>query len=637
MRTVAGGCIDSNSFACITSVIRRCTGGGVIVLMTMLNDLLQISFGPRVVPLDLVFGECLAFNQRAESFPSDLHWFSRIYFIGVLLLSWNSFLWHSRKGPHRKNFEPTRNYTRARIRTFALAAIVLPTSFLFSGYVGLGGSDAVVRSHLNKEVTTEHFHLYYSDDTLKTDQVDAVIRKAEWSFHYLTRLLTIVPQKTIRVYIYPDAETKYRLTSVRSAHASIRSIHIKESEVTGSVFLHELFHALQIEFRPSLKILLSRGMLEGSAMAIENGFFSVPESHALLAAANQMNYLPPISSIMSVQGFSRHRESVAYSVAGSFIGFLIWEHGWEPFKALNRSMDYLKVYGVTLDELEHRWLKFLKQVPFSNEERRISEGRFNPRSNPGYRSQTCPKTGAHHQSRIRKADDLYRAGQYRNALILYDQLNRENESFQGRWKSIQCLEKADALDDALDRIVQLWDSSALKPSEKSSLLKMKIRVLYRLRDWSAARVVIDARRQLNLETDTQKFLFENLIDQPSHQETFADYLDRRDRESSRMLLKRAMDLHPASPVFPFLMIREGLQKIRYQPLLRKYVFDFLENNPNQGDLVQTELLRVLRQAFDRAEYQDCDRICQLMLDHCRHPVSRFYANFNIKRLSFEKE
>jgi hypothetical protein len=66
-----------------------------------------------------------------------------------------------------------------------------------------------------------------------------------------------------------------------------------------------------------------------------------------LAALNSVRTPQPLGSIMD--------ERTAYTIAGSFVGFLIESRGLARFRSLYETMDYEAAYGQSLAALEQEW------------------------------------------------------------------------------------------------------------------------------------------------------------------------------------------------------------------------------------------------------------------------------------------
>src|SRR5713101_6683041 len=116
-------------------------------------------------------------------------------------------------------------------------------------------------------------------------------------------------------------------------------------ENTGAL-LHEIVHI----YAPNENRFLAEGLAvylhtklagnpafpnfgEDLGRSVTRGFGSVPS----ITALNEVRTPRPLGSIMD--------EATAYGLAGSFVGFLIEQHGLPPFRSLYATVDYEKVYG----------------------------------------------------------------------------------------------------------------------------------------------------------------------------------------------------------------------------------------------------------------------------------------------------
>jgi hypothetical protein len=72
-----------------------------------------------------------------------------------------------------------------------------------------------------------------------------------------------------------------------------------------------------------------------------------------LEALNSVRTPRPLATIMD--------EETAYTLAGSFVGFLIEGSGLASFRNLYETENYEKVYAKSLDALEHEWRASLQK------------------------------------------------------------------------------------------------------------------------------------------------------------------------------------------------------------------------------------------------------------------------------------
>ena len=67
--------------------------------------------------------------------------------------------------------------------------------------------------------------------------------------------------------------------------------------------------------------------------------------------------------------FAEHQQDSCYALAGSFTGFLIRSFGWTAYKNFYRKVKksrlpatFRKAFGITIDEADYRWRKYLFPV-----------------------------------------------------------------------------------------------------------------------------------------------------------------------------------------------------------------------------------------------------------------------------------
>ena len=74
-----------------------------------------------------------------------------------------------------------------------------------------------------------------------------------------------------------------------------------------------------------------------------------------LEALNGVRTPQPLSAVMD--------EETAYTLAGSFVGFLIERYGVGLFRSLYETENFEKVYGKSLDTLEKEWRLSIQERP----------------------------------------------------------------------------------------------------------------------------------------------------------------------------------------------------------------------------------------------------------------------------------
>lgn len=90
----------------------------------------------------------------------------------------------------------------------------------------------------------------------------------------------------------------------------------------------------------------------------------------------QLKIAPKMSQIMGL-GFWTQASSQSYTLAGSFVRFLIEKYGVEKAKRVFPTGNFKEVYNKSLAELEREWKDFLETVPLTEADLAIAAHRFN--------------------------------------------------------------------------------------------------------------------------------------------------------------------------------------------------------------------------------------------------------------------
>ncbi len=587
-------------FACVTGTIlgaSRLRWKGVLLCLTLAvgldaaHDVAQLVWGPRVIPVDFFLGDLLAFNQRAAAGFTTLHLFQRGFLVVACFVLWGVVTaWIDRSRP-------------AGIRAAVGSGLLAVVCVTAGPYVGVGWSLARLHEKLPIARTTTHFVIRATNDPATLSRVDAIARGLEWSWQRLDRLWSIDPRRQVRVYIYPDRNHKLEWTAIRAGHAKIRQIHIR-ADSPQTTLLHELVHALHIELQPSPRVLLYRGMLEGTAMAFGNDFAELPQVHDLQAGALESGKLPSASSIMSIAGFSSNHEWAAYQSAGSFLGFLVLQYGMEPFLTLQKTVDFETSYGKSITTLDGEWRTFLESVPV-DPARTLSASRlFDDEVFTAYTRQTCPK------SRPREDPGDRSLGALRRSLTRDGDLHGAVE--------------------VVDRQLRL---PALKDFETHALLSSKIRLLARLKRWDALESVFRHRRGLG-PIATGETMLERCLTDPEMRDSVSETLETQDSSRRRELLDDLARRHPDSLPVLYLRLVWGLTGESFDARIRA-TLDLLTTAPEACERVGRTVAGLIDEAFDDGAYAAAGTLCTTILDGCKDERVRHLAQLGVDRLAFE--
>ncbi|PSQ83514.1 MAG: hypothetical protein BRD40_01945 [Bacteroidetes bacterium QS_1_65_9] len=306
-----------------------------------------------------------------------------------------------------------------------LAAALIATAYLNSARLGFNTPAWYTQEVLGGHRRTAHFDLYYDPGALSEKQVDRLAEDHEWHYHRLEKRLGAAPPAGERIasYLYPDEETKARLTGARETSVAPvwldrPQVHLLQSAYAES-FGHELVHTFSREFGlPVLNASRSVGLVEGLAVAFEppHGRPAPADqvSASLFLGENDDEGKPSglaegVAARLSPLSFWTGRAAVGYTTMGAFVRFLAQRYGTDKLRAVYAQANFEDVYGTSARALADEWeTALLKRRTVARAAGALAERRF---SRPSLFEAACP----HHVPPFVRA---YRAG--RSALAAGD-------------------------------------------------------------------------------------------------------------------------------------------------------------------------------------------------------------------------
>lgn len=302
-----------------------------------------------------------------------------------------------------------------------LAALVIAFGliYLHRGDLGLRPTRSYIEKKLGGLKETEHFKIYYEKDSKVEREIEWIAQDHEFRYAQLIRYFQMLPTKKVRSYIYTTSEQKKRL--VGAGETSIEDplghgFHINYEDFPHSILKHELAHALTSDWHPILKVSLKIGLHEGIAVAADwdEGRLT---AHQWSQAMRQLRIAPTMQQIMGL-GFWAQSSSRSYTLAGSFVRFLVDTYGIDKFKGVFPTGNFSKVYNKPLKALVQEWEAFLETVPLTVADLAVAEQRF---KRPSIFQKPC----AHEIADLSaKAWGAYRRSNFSTAIRLFEQVYR---------------------------------------------------------------------------------------------------------------------------------------------------------------------------------------------------------------------
>lgn len=276
-------------------------------------------------------------------------------------------------------------------------ALALSAAYLHADTLRINTSPTRIQQALGAHHPTEHFDVHYDPAALDSAAVARVGEDLEFERARLADTLRAGDEAPtgIQVYLYPDAETRARLTgahttSVAPVWLATPQMHLLV-ERYGSMS-HELAHLMARPYGlPGINASGSVGLVEGWAVALEAPTRR-PPPHDQVLAATPFEELDRRAQMVQQQGtpwgFWAGRGGVSYTVFGSFITSVAQTHGHNAIAEAYAGGTLESATGCSIEALTDRWLAELRGQPQVDAEARpVAQQRFRI---PGFFELACP-------------------------------------------------------------------------------------------------------------------------------------------------------------------------------------------------------------------------------------------------------
>ena len=222
----------------------------------------------------------------------------------------------------------------------------------------------------------KRFTVHYQPKTKNRREIryrnDRILRDYLADYQYLKNYFGNEPPEPIDIWIYPDAKVKGRFIGAeRTSFARVwkNEIHLVEAAPDSTLARHEMAHLFAAEFgnRPlrlaGSKLIPTMGWIEGLAMAAEwpiQMYNLHTWSQAILDNPEQFG---EISAHQILYGFWGLPSRVAYTLAGSYVRYMIDRFGMDKVKVLSNSMpgSFESILGTDFYTTFEDWKVLLNQ------------------------------------------------------------------------------------------------------------------------------------------------------------------------------------------------------------------------------------------------------------------------------------
>lgn len=323
----------------------------ILFLIILFIPLYEFYTNPQVYFYNPIFGyfpgtiydEALSIDFRLIIYRV----FNLIFFGSIIFFTWRAiFLGH-------------RTY---RVLLSGISLIVAILFFYLSPVFGFSTNLARIKKYLDKEITTNHFNIYYSSE-LNENLIKSIALYHEYYFEALSKFFKVNPDVKFTSFLFLNPKQKKELLG--SANADMAKPWLHQTYIDyddfSSILKHELAHCFAGFFGTGpFKIAdnLNPYLTEGTAVAADPIYDDNDVNH-LAALAYKNKFRPDFSDFFNPLGFFIQPSSTSYIYAGSFSSYLINNYGIKKFKDLYSSINFEKIYDRSLGELSKQYFSYL--------------------------------------------------------------------------------------------------------------------------------------------------------------------------------------------------------------------------------------------------------------------------------------
>jgi len=250
--------------------------------------------------------------------------------------------------------------------------------------LGFGRSAAALDEALPGELRTPRCVVRHAAG-LEPARARLLAWDCEFRLHQILADLGPVAFPPVSVYVFPDAEAKRRVTGAggtQYAKPWRNLVVLNAADFPHPILRHELVHVVAGAFgawplRASARAALwvNPGLTEGLAVALDWPVGAM-DPHTWSAAMRRLGKAPPVGALFGPVGFWGAAANRSYTLAGSFVRFLLDTRGPEALRRAYAAGRLEDAYPEPLEELVRGWEEFLDAQPVPPEALELARARF---------------------------------------------------------------------------------------------------------------------------------------------------------------------------------------------------------------------------------------------------------------------
>jgi hypothetical protein len=247
--------------------------------------------------------------------------------------------------------------------------------------VGIGNKSVDYDLSRFEHSTTEHFEIYCFKRSLASEHIDEIRKQRETGYQAISRLLDTTYHSKIRLFFFPDAQTKTAETGHTGDGWAVSDNIIEiYSEETKLDPFHEVAHIIAGELGEPPALLI-----EGFAVYVSERlgadalkYLGSPGKtiYETVKIFRKLGTLIPIDTMLTYTdiGPVESRPRISYPEAASFVKHIFESFGAEKFRRAYRMLRngddpgvvaynggvFKEIFGKSIPEVEQDWLRKLR-------------------------------------------------------------------------------------------------------------------------------------------------------------------------------------------------------------------------------------------------------------------------------------
>jgi len=468
-------------------------------------------------------------------------------------------------------------------------------------------------------------------------RADAILLDHQFHLDRLQEKLDMEQLPTIHSYVYTNAAMKGSLLGGHNtmfAKPWLGEIHIHGLQVPHDVVAHELVHAIAAPLGTSILqittqsgVIPNMGLIEGFAEA-----FTAPRGklglHEFARSMRDLNLAPKMQNLLSAEDFWRQAPARAYTIAGSFVRYLLEQYGAKPLKRLYAHADFQDVFDKDLDTLVKDWNLFLDTVQVPDSGRRTALAAFH---RPAIFERPCAHVVADLRKELKGANP-------EQALKLHQKIcDFEGQTPSAKLAYAFALKRAGNIDEFFKMSQALLEENSLRAYQKNKLYEQLGNVYWNRANLEEAAQAFQKALDLGVDLTSQRtqWVKLNAIKRPAEQsQTLMRYFTGKlSKPKATAWLKQEATLNPEDATLNYLYGRNLYVRLQFQEAIES-----LTRMPHPFPLIDAEIHRVVADAaWQSKQFEKAKKHYDIYRDHAPNSGESERASQWIERIKWQQK